>query len=198
MEYELYHHGILGMHWGIRRYQNKDGSLTAAGKKRYQDSTVKEKEPVVTTYQEHVKKIDTEMVKNATGNFYANQSNKNKVDYSIDVNDSSGTGRAQQLVDRFMDGKFNKAIYSKILNETYDTYLDWCKQGDIKPQDRLEFIKGIRKAGFNSGGAWYSPMYKEAVLSLYVNDNDTFWGHVFDIEIGDVSGVMKRKVGLDG
>ena len=28
------HHGILGMKWGIRRYQNKDGSLTAAGKKR--------------------------------------------------------------------------------------------------------------------------------------------------------------------
>ena len=29
------HHGILGMKWGIRRYQNKDGSLTVAGKKRY-------------------------------------------------------------------------------------------------------------------------------------------------------------------
>ena len=32
---ELYHHGILGMHWGIRRFQNKDGSLTGAGRKRY-------------------------------------------------------------------------------------------------------------------------------------------------------------------
>ena len=29
---ELYHHGILGQKWGVRRYQNKDGSLTAAGK----------------------------------------------------------------------------------------------------------------------------------------------------------------------
>lgn len=29
------HYGILGMKWGIRRYQNADGSLTAAGKKRY-------------------------------------------------------------------------------------------------------------------------------------------------------------------
>ena len=35
MQYELYHHGILGMKWGIRRYQNKDGSLTAEGRKRY-------------------------------------------------------------------------------------------------------------------------------------------------------------------
>ena len=32
---ELYHHGVKGQRWGIRRYQNKDGSLTAYGKKRY-------------------------------------------------------------------------------------------------------------------------------------------------------------------
>lgn len=29
------HHGIKGQKWGVRRYQNKDGSLTAAGKKRH-------------------------------------------------------------------------------------------------------------------------------------------------------------------
>ena len=32
---ELYHHGILGQKWGVRRYQNKDGTLTEKGKKRY-------------------------------------------------------------------------------------------------------------------------------------------------------------------
>ena len=37
MEYnnELYHAGTKGMKWGVRRYQNKDGSLTELGKKRY-------------------------------------------------------------------------------------------------------------------------------------------------------------------
>lgn len=36
---ELYHHGIKGMKWGVRRFQNEDGSLTSAGKKRYDDDS---------------------------------------------------------------------------------------------------------------------------------------------------------------
>ena len=40
--YELKHWGILGMHWGIRRYQNPDGSLTPEGRERYGVKTVDE------------------------------------------------------------------------------------------------------------------------------------------------------------
>jgi len=32
---ELYHHGILGQRWGVRRFQNPDGTLTDAGKRHY-------------------------------------------------------------------------------------------------------------------------------------------------------------------
>ena len=37
----LEHHGIKGMKWGVRRYQNADGTLTAAGKKRYDEPNSK-------------------------------------------------------------------------------------------------------------------------------------------------------------
>lgn len=38
---ELKHYGIKGMKWGVRRFQNKDGSLTADGRKRYGSEDLK-------------------------------------------------------------------------------------------------------------------------------------------------------------
>ena len=39
MNNELEHHGTKGQRWGVRRYQNKDGSLTSAGKKKYYEES---------------------------------------------------------------------------------------------------------------------------------------------------------------
>lgn len=41
MEEELKHYGIKGMKWGVRRFQNSDGSLTADGRKRYSSEDYK-------------------------------------------------------------------------------------------------------------------------------------------------------------
>lgn len=60
----LVHHGILGQKWGIRRYQNKDGTLTDAGKKRYAKELDKYSKYVHTDHQKYskAKKIASEMV----------------------------------------------------------------------------------------------------------------------------------------
>ena len=54
---ELYHWGIKGMRWGIRRYQNEDGTLTPAGEIRYAKQKKKEKQE----YEEALSIIDQQL-----------------------------------------------------------------------------------------------------------------------------------------
>ena len=53
---DLYHHGIKGQRWGIRRFQKKDGSLTSEGKKRYGEDGKSERkthrEKLIAKYKE--------------------------------------------------------------------------------------------------------------------------------------------------
>ena len=62
---ELYHHGIKGQKWGIRRFENPDGTLTEEGKKRYgtRQSRIKANNKAIEKYSEGIAR-DTKSLKN--------------------------------------------------------------------------------------------------------------------------------------
>ena len=57
---ELYHHGVKGQQWGIRRYQNADGSLTSQGRQRIQ-SRVTRLDKRKSRLEEKKSKIDSKI-----------------------------------------------------------------------------------------------------------------------------------------
>ena len=60
-EQTLQHHGVLGMHWGVRRYQNPDGTLTEEGKRKNREYF--EKRGFNNKNSENYSKMDKELSK---------------------------------------------------------------------------------------------------------------------------------------
>lgn len=94
-DFRLYHHGILGQKWGIRRFQNSDGSLTSAGKSRYKSTGIRaaiarrQNEKIDKSFktwkQESAKRADAieigKRYNKARIDFEANKSKETKAEY---------------------------------------------------------------------------------------------------------------------
>ena len=83
---ELYHHGIKGQKWGVRRYQNSDGTLTSKGKNRY-SRDAREKE--FNKYDE------------STGKYYKQSKKNGRTNLEVDAKRyvKEDTERTKRLVD---------------------------------------------------------------------------------------------------
>ena len=90
---ELYHHGILGMKWGVRRYQNADGTLTPKGKARY----------MKVESSEHLQKSETKKARKIL-NTHVNMDPRYALSYS------NMSKKSQAKAKRYMEGsdKYNK------------------------------------------------------------------------------------------
>lgn len=124
---ELYHHGVKGMKWGVRRYQNPDGSLTEAGKKR--EATKAYKADRATRYQMESKAFDTGRFAMKYNKLYAKR--KNVTDRKV-AKDMEKRGelsektqkvvRSTDLLKQIRDGynELNREQIQKIENHVND------------------------------------------------------------------------------
>lgn len=144
---ELYHHGIKGQRWGIRRYQNEDGSLTEEGKKRYQtdekfkskyDQYISRKEFWSSDKGKHVKKgaIIAGSVLGAVGAFGI-------IDLVTKRGVSSAAGKTvnkgREIVETILENERHKSKIKEVSNR-------WAKDKDfldtlIADENRLHDIK---------------------------------------------------------
>ena len=103
---ELYHYGIPGMKWGIRRFQNRNGSLTPKGKKRYGEVTKKDLERnkrVADTSTDLVNKV-----KEANANTMRRTAKKQK---TMDLS---------KMTDKEMRDQINRALLEKQYEDMFN------------------------------------------------------------------------------
>lgn len=116
---ELYHHGIPGMKWGVRRFENADGTLTPEGKARYRANTIDGMS------KEMQKKREKDVAKQFTKDI--NRENKN-------LADSKGWAMANSVLDNNMYTR-SKVYASKAYEYKTKGNVNKAKKYDEKAKD---------------------------------------------------------------
>lgn len=173
LDNELYHHGVKGMRWGIRRYQRKDGSVTSAGKKRYgassKDSKPKRYDKLYAKYKEEgysdVKaarlakgQIRTERVLIGVGaataaaaiTYGSYKMYDNRIDKVISAKETIQTVHKEDAAERLASGNPFYATYKKADNTIYASKV-FSHFGESSKITQFYTDDGVKVASRNTG-----------------------------------------------
>ena len=127
----IYHHGIKGMKWGVRRYQNEDGSLTPAGKKRVSEQYKKASDKVVKELNKTGTKRYVDSYNKAVD--YMNSEGIRKFNESQEKKygkDFAGRDGYIEDYEKFFSDKLGE-YFDRSLNDFYSTSKSYAKSKEL-------------------------------------------------------------------
>lgn len=152
---ELYHWGIKGQKWGVRRFQNKDGSLTPAGKKRYDDDVERLKSSVDVAKknaESAYKKYSVALNRYCASPTKSNYDNLTKANkrYESAINDRNKAQLSYKAAKMDADGKLmsdeDKSKHRRMLEEKYQRRGYDEKQAAVLADDRIKAERVVAAA----------------------------------------------------
>ena len=171
---ELYHWGIKGMKWGVRRYQNKDGTLTPAGKIRYAEVSDKK----IRTNSDGSFTIPKGFVFNRVGK------------QSIDVNDSGALYVSYGKEDA---ARYVKDLGPTLIDNLFGTFARYVQHisvnNDLKMPSDDQTVSLTIKAVKNNKDVRDS--FKESIYSMMASDDP--FGEITDKDIDRALSNPKSK-----
>lgn len=161
---ELQHHGIKGMKWGVRRYQNADGTLTEAGKRKLSKK-----------YKRHIIAYEKDSMRNRRSlnirayNETADDYNNGKIAEFNRTHDSKSKNYASEYAKQFTNDyhkKYDKLMLSEIeSNRHYKKAQEILEkysmvEFDDRARKNSEFVRDLKEAMANGKTSWDLDMKK--------------------------------------